>query len=834
MIFGERAERQEKMERFQVYGMSCAACSAAVERAVRSVPGVESVTVSLLLGTMQVEGTAGADEIIRAVQRAGYDAKVAGDHETPRPATGSCGVSCSVSKEADDPLADRETPALKRRLVLSLAALVVLFLIGMGHDMFGIPIPGFLEEDKIRGGAQMALALFVMVVNGAFFVKGMKGLLHLSPNMDTLVAMGAFTAWAYSVVLLFTSESTEWYFESAAMILTLITVGKMLEARAKGRTTDALRSLMKLAPKTATVRRDGEELVIPAEEVRVGDIFVVRPGESIPVDGEVTEGTSGVNESALTGESMPVTKAPGDTVHAATINGNGFLVCRATSVGEDTAYAAILRLVADSAATKAPIAKMADRVAAVFVPAVILIALATVVIRLLLGQPAGDALASGISVLVISCPCSLGLATPVAVMVGSGVGARNGILYKSAEALELAGRVQTVLLDKTGTVTTGIPQVTDLFPTGDATELLRAAAALESRSGHLLAEAILTEAKRQKIAYDEAAEDFLEVPGKGIGGTVSGAEIRVGNEGYIREAAEIPDAVLSAAAKAAEQGKTPVYAASGDRCLGCIMVADGLKEDSVQAVKRLREMGLRVVLLTGDNERTARAVGAQLGADEIFAQMLPGGKSDVVSHFPYCAMVGDGINDAPALVKADLGMAIGAGTDVAIDAADVVLSGSSLSEAAEAIRLGRFTLRIIRQNLFWAFFYNILCIPLAAGVLTGLTGLTMNPMIAAAAMSLSSFCVVSNALRINLFRKEKISIVTEENAMKTVTMEISGMMCEHCEARVRRALLAVPGVTDAAVSHKENKAVVTCEDGVSTEALSKAVTEQDYEVGRIC
>ena len=855
------------MERFNVYGMSCAACSAAVERAVKGVPGVESVTVSLLLGTMQVSGTAGADEIIEAVRKAGYDAAMAGNGKSsavPSPSGMACDESCQAGMPSEsrpdnnagrdgtdgDPLADRETPALKRRLVISLGALVILFLIGMGHDMFAIPLPGFLANDKVRGGLQMALALFVMVVNGAFFVKGVKGLLHLAPNMDTLVAMGAFTAWAYSAVLLFTSDSTEWYFESAAMILTLITVGKMLEARAKGKTTDALRSLMKLAPKVATVRRGAEEIVIPADQVVVGDIFVVRPGESFPVDGEVIEGTSGVNEAALTGESMPVTKTVGDTVHAATINGNGFLVCRATSVGEDTAYAAILRLVADSAATKAPIAKMADRVAAVFVPAVILIALATVIIRLLLGQPVGEALASGISVLVISCPCSLGLATPVAVMVGSGVGARNGILYKSAEALEQAGRVETILLDKTGTVTTGVPQVTDIFAAEEAAgeagnpacaagatsaEVLRVAASLESRSGHLLSEAVLQAAKQQGIAISDNVEDFLEVPGKGIQGTLDGAAIRVGNQAFIEEvcSAGIPEAVLNASAVASEAGKTPVYVASGNRCLGCIMIADGLKEDSVQAVKRLHEMGLHVVLLTGDNEKTARAIGTQLGADEIFAQQLPGDKSEAVSLFTHCAMVGDGINDAPALVKADLGMAIGAGTDVAIDAADVVLSGSSLSEVVEAIRLGRFTLRIIRQNLFWAFFYNVLCIPLAAGVLTGLTGLTMNPMVAAAAMSLSSFCVVSNALRINLFRKEKSTVKTEENAMKTVTMEISGMMCEHCEARVRRALLSVPGVSEAIVSHKENKAVVTCSSEVSAEALSRAVTEQDYKVGQI-
>ena len=873
------------MKRYQVNGMSCAACSAAVERAVRKVPGVTECAVSLLTNSMTVEGTASAEEICAAVGKAGYEAipegkvvtknvrPVVGGNAataTPNPGGNVASVSqttCACEDGAangaateEDPLADRETPVLKRRLIISLGALIILMIIGMGHDMFRIPLPGFLENDKLRGGLQMLLALFVMGVNVAFFVKGVKGLLHLAPNMDTLVAMGAFTAWAYSVVLLLTSDSTEWYFESAAMILTLITVGKMLEARAKGKTTDALRSLMKLAPKVATVQRDGEERVIPADQVVVGDIFVVRPGESIPVDGEVTEGISGVNEAALTGESMPVTKTLGDTVHAATINGNGFLVCRATAVGEDTSYAAILRLVADSAATKAPIAKTADRVAAVFVPAVILIALATVIIRLLLGQPVGEALASGISVLVISCPCSLGLATPVAVMVGSGVGARNGILYKSAEALEQAGRVQTVLLDKTGTVTTGVPQVTDVFAADvaagtsegvseaaaetsaapkaaapKAQEVLRVASALESRSGHLLAEAILQAAANQEITVPDGVEDFLEVPGKGIQGTLDGAAIRVGNRAFVEEVCDggIAEATLSSAAAASEAGKTPVYVASGNRCLGCIMIADGLKEDSIHAVSRLREMGIRAVLLTGDNEKTAQAIGKQLGADEIFAQQLPGDKAEAVSHFPHCAMVGDGINDAPALVKADLGMAIGAGTDVAIDAADIVLSGSSLTEAVEAIRLGRFTLRVIKQNLFWAFFYNVLCIPLAAGALTGLTGLTMNPMVAAAAMSLSSFCVVSNALRINLFRKEKSITKTEENAMKTVTMEISGMMCEHCEARVRRALLSVPGVTEAIVSHTENKAVVTCSAEVSAEALSKAVTEQDYKVEQI-
>ena len=837
------------MERYRVYGMSCAACSAAVERAVKKVPGVESVTVSLLTKSMTVTGTADERAIEEAVKKAGYEAvpearaKKEGRDAEPKPeaGTGSEGAACPVYKkpvrgrDEDDPLADRETPLLKRRLFISLAGLLVLMYIGMGHDMLGLPVPGFLEDDKARGICQLLLSLFVMAVNRAFFVKGFQGAVHLSPNMDTLVAMGSFTAWAYSTVVLFTSDSTEWYFESAAMILTLITVGKMLEARAKGKTTDALRSLLKLAPKEALVRRNGVEIVIPAEEVLTGDIFLVRPGDSIPVDGTVLSGTSGINESALTGESMPVTKEAGDTVHAATINGNGYLECRATSVGEDTAYAAIVRLVSDAAATKAPIAKLADRVAGVFVPAVIGIAIITFIIHMLLGHPLSQAIACAICVLVISCPCALGLATPVAVMVGNGVGARNGILFKSAEALEQAGRVEKVVLDKTGTVTTGIPTVTGMVTAEGVSEekLLKMAAALEKKSGHPLAEAILSAAEARGIENGEDAEQFAEIPGKGLSAVLGAKTVRVGNEAYIRTFTDIPEAVKEAALRESGEGRTPVYVAYGpaengeadtERLAGCIFAADEIKTDSADAVKSLKELGIRVILLSGDNERTAQAVGRKLGADEIYAGQLPGDKASVISKYAHAAMVGDGINDAPALAKADLGMAIGAGTDVAIEAADVVLTKNSLWDVVDAIRLGRRTLRIVKQNLFWAFFYNVLCIPLAAGALTGLTGLTMNPMIAAAAMSLSSFFVVSNALRINLFQRK------ERPEMKTVTMQIEGMMCGHCEARVKKCLEALPGVAGADVSHEAGTAVVTLKEDVSEEVLRKAVEDQDYKV----
>ena len=913
--------------------MSCAACSAAVERAVKKVPGVSEVTVSLLTGSMTVEGTAEAAAIEAAVKKAGYEAvteaslKAAGRaaESGSRAAESTAGMRttgaeqtagkacCDAASEAcelqigqpenieksasrgsrtagagrasdDDPLADRETPVLKRRLVISLGALLLLMYIGMGHDMLGLPIPAFLEG-RARGIAELALSLFVMAVNRAFFVKGFRGAMHLSPNMDTLVAMGSFTAWAYSVVLLFTSDSEEWYFESAAMILTLITVGKMLEARAKGKTTDALRSLLKLAPKEATVRRNGTEIVIPADEVIVGDVFLVKPGGGIPVDGVVISGTSGINESALTGESMPVVKEAGNPVHAATINGNGYLECRATSVGEDTTYAAIVRLVSDAAATKAPIAKLADRVAGVFVPAVIGIAILTFVIRILLGNPFPQAIASAISVLVISCPCALGLATPVAIMVGNGVGARNGILFKSAEALEQAGRIRNIILDKTGTVTTGVPVVTGIVtargPVNTTTEaagipanalegeaggspadagilpsavteneLLAMSAALEKKSGHPLAEAILKAAGERGISVSNEADVFAETPGKGLSGRIDGRMVYVGNEAYIRALADIPEALAEAAVKASGEGNTPIFVAAEQTaeglrkaaetaggaavepaaditrpvCLGCIFAADEMKKDSAKAVQCLKEMGIRVILLSGDNARTAEAVGKRLGADEIFAEQLPSDKASVLERYEHAAMVGDGINDAPALAKADLGMAIGAGTEVAIDAADVVLTGNSLWDAVDAIRLGRRTLRTVKQNLFWAFFYNVLCIPLAAGVLTGLTGLTMNPMIAAAAMSLSSFFVVSNALRIRMFRRK------ERETMKTVTMKIEGMMCEHCQARVKRCLEAVSGVEGAEVSHKAGTAVVTLTDDVNPDILKKAVEDQDYKV----
>lgn len=842
------------MDRYKVNGMSCAACSAAVERAVKKVPGVESVTVSLLLGTMTVEGTASADEIVKAVSRAGYEAIPGGEakggascdcsdgtHKQGAACpTGACAVAAKQTGSADkaktgapdktdDPLADRETPVLKRRLILSLCGLVVLMYVGMGHDMLSLPIPGFLKDRMARGIFEMVLALVIMAVNRAFFIKGFKGAVHLAPNMDTLVAMGSFIAWAYSVYVLFGTDGMDWYFESAAMIVTLITVGKMLEARAKGKTTDALRSLMQLAPKEATVRRDGTEMTIPADEVVVGDIFLVRPGDSVPVDGVVISGTTGINESALTGESMPVTKEAGDPVHAATVNGKGYIECRATSVGEDTNYAAIVRLVSDAAATKAPIAKLADRVAAVFVPSVIGIAILTFVIRMIIGNPLSQAIESAISVLVISCPCALGLATPVAVMVGNGVGARNGILFKSAEAIEQAGRVRVVILDKTGTATTGIPAVTGIVTADGVTEeeVLTVAAALEQKSGHPLAEAVLNEAKKRGITVRDEASGFEETPGKGLSGKLNGRAVTVGNEAFIRAMFTIPESILEAAAKAAEEGCTPIYAAADAKLLGCIFAADELKADSAEAVKDLQALGIRVILLSGDNKRTAEAVGRKLGADEIYAEQLPGDKSDVVRRYKNTAMVGDGINDAPALASADLGMAIGAGTDVAVESAGVVLTGSSLTDVTNAVRLGRLTLRIIKQNLFWAFFYNVLCIPLAAGALTGLTGLTMSPMVAAAAMSLSSFFVVSNALRINLFQGK------EKNVMKTVTMEIEGMMCGHCEARVKKVLEALPEVAFAEVSFEKGTAVLTLSKEVSEDVLKRTVEEQDYKVKKI-
>ena len=857
------------MRRYKVNGMSCAACSAAVERAVKKVPGVESVAVSLLLGSMTVEGTAPADEIVKAVSRAGYEAIPGGEANgaaslmkanvteengvpsgtegTACPA-GTCSPTGHKAGAADghkagaagrtkpdeaDIFTDRETPKLKRRLLISLCGLVVLMYVGMGHDMLGLPIPGFLEGRLARGVFEMVLALLIMAVNRAFFIKGFKGAVHLAPNMDTLVAMGSFIAWAYSVYVLFATDDMDWYFESAAMIVTLITVGKMLEARAKGKTTDALKSLMRLAPKEATVRRNGVELTIPADEVVVGDIFLVKPGDSVPVDGVVLSGTTGINESALTGESMPVTKEAGDAVHAATINGKGYIECRATSVGEDTGYAAIVRLVSDASATKAPIAKLADRVAAVFVPAVIAIAILTFVIHMLMGHPVSQAIESAISVLVISCPCALGLATPVAVMVGNGVGARNGILFKSAEAIEQAGRVRVVILDKTGTATTGVPAVTGIVTAEGVSqeEVLSAAAVLEQKSGHPLAEAILNEAGKRGLTVDEEATDFEETPGKGLFGRLSGRALYVGNEAFIRTFATIPDGISQACAAAAEEGCTPVYVAEvkedTPRLLGCILAADELKADSAEAVKDLQALGIRVILLSGDNKRTAEAVGKKLGADEIYAEQLPGDKADVVKRYEHAAMVGDGINDAPALASADLGMAIGAGTDVAVESAGVVLTGSSLTDVTNAVRLGRLTLRIIKQNLFWAFFYNVLCIPLAAGALTGLTGLTMSPMIAAAAMSLSSFFVVSNALRINMFQGK------EKQEMKTVTMEIEGMMCGHCEARVKKVLEALPEVAFAEVSFEKGTAVLTLSKEVSEEVLRRTVEEQDYKVKKI-
>lgn len=844
------------MQRFRVKGMHCSACVGAVEKAVRGVSGVSSCSVSLLTETMNVTGEASDENIITAVRRAGYEAfplQSPGTETAGSNRAETVGASENRSVPAKNGTRDNETGKLLRRLLLSLAGLAVLFFVGMGHELFHWPLPTGLRNRRARGIAEMILALFVMAENRAFFIRGIKGVRNLSPNMDTLVAMGAGVSWLYSVYVLARTERTDWFFESAAMIVTLITVGKLLEARAKGKTTDALRSLLELAPREANVRRGGEERRIPADELAVGDEIVIRPGESIPADAIVTEGRSGVNEASLTGESMPVTKKPGSTVHAATINGNGFLVCRVTSVGEDTAYAEIVRLVSDSAATKAPIAKLADRVANVFVPGVIAIAALTVTVHLLLGHSVAEALKNGISVLVISCPCALGLATPVAIMVGSGVGAKNGILFKSAEALEQAGRVRNVLLDKTGTVTTGIPAVTKLLPAeGMSGEiLLRTAATAERRSGHLLAQAVVAEAKRRGFSDDGPVKDFEEYPGEGLRADADGKAVRVGKEEFILKYAPVPEELHRQAARAAGEGQSPVFVAEDARCLGCILIADELKADSIRAVRKMKELGLHVVLLTGDADGTAQAIGKRLGADEIYSRCLPADKSDIVSRYPESVMVGDGINDAPALVRAELGAALGAGTGVAIDAAGVVLTGNSLTDVTDMLRLGRRTLRIIRQNLFWAFFYNVLCIPLAAGLFRGITGWTMNPMAAAAAMSLSSLFVVSNALRINRFRKddtperdgatgvpetaEQSEETTEKgtNEMKTVTMEIEGMMCMHCVARVKKCLEAVSGVTEAQVDLEQGKAVIFCENAVENDVLKDTVEAQDYVVRKI-
>ncbi|MBR4544964.1 MAG: heavy metal translocating P-type ATPase [Oscillibacter sp.] len=831
------------MEQYNITGMSCAACSARVEKAVSGVPGVTGVSVSLLTNAMGVEGTASPAAIIAAVEKAGYGASRKGDTK-----------SASISQE-EAALEDRETPRLIRRLCWSLGFLLALMYVSMGHHMWGWPLPAFYDGNHVAVGlTELLLAVVVMVINQKFFVSGFRSLSHGAPNMDTLVSMGSGAAFAYSTFALFAMTAAqvrgdaaaveqwgmEFYFESAAMILTLITVGKTLEARSKGRTTDALKSLMNLAPQTAVVVRDGAETEIPVEQVQPGDIFAVRPGEHIPVDGVVIDGGGAVDEAALTGESVPVDKVPGDTVSAATVNRSGFLKCRATRVGENTTLSQIIHMVSDAAATKAPVARIADKISGIFVPVVIAIALITALAWLLLGRDAGFALARGISVLVISCPCALGLATPVAIMVGNGVGAKNGVLFKTAAALESAGRVEIVALDKTGTITEGEPRVTDVLPPEgvDESELLRLAAALERHSEHPLSKAVLQAAKDRNLDIPEVA-DFRAVPGKGLAATLDGVTLRGGNADFVTGV----DAALKSRAEALSgDGKTPLYFSRDGRGIGVIAVADVLKADSPQAVRELQNMGLRVVMLTGDNPRTAAAIGRQAGVDEVIAGVLPDGKEQAVRRLQEhgrVAMVGDGINDAPALTRADTGIAIGAGTDVAIDAADVVLMKNSLLDVPAAIRLSRATLRNIHENLFWAFFYNAVGIPLAAGALVPF-GLTLHPMFGAAAMSLSSFCVVSNALRLNLFRlydsrhdKRRAAPETEikeEESVMEKTLNIEGMMCEHCEARVKKALEALPEVERAAVSHESGTAVVTLSAPVDDAALKQAVEAQDYKV----
>ena len=847
------------MEQYTVTGMSCAACSARVEKAVKAVPGVTSCLVSLLTNSMGVEGTASASAIVKAVQEAGYGA-------SPKAA------AAETSSAELDALADHETPRLKKRLIASLVFLAVLMYFSMGHMMWGWPLPHWFDGNHVAMGlVQLLLAGIVMVINQKFFISGFKGLLHRAPNMDTLVALGSSASFLWSTYALFAMTRAqvdgndalvmhymmELYFESAAMILTLITVGKMLEARSKGKTTDALKSLMKLAPKTATLLRDGAEVTVPIEQVQKGDIFVVRPGENIPVDGIVLEGTSAVNESALTGESIPVDKAAGDKVSAATTNQSGFLQCRATRVGEDTTLAQIIRMVSDAAATKAPIAKIADTVSGFFVPAVITIAVVTTIVWLLLGRELGYALARGISVLVISCPCALGLATPVAIMVGNGLGAKNGILFKTAASLEAAGRTQIVALDKTGTITSGEPKVTDILPAEGVseTELLTLAAALERKSEHPLAKAVLACTDAQKLTAPEVS-GFAALPGNGLAAKLDDVEIFGGNASFIGTKVTVPAQLQEKAAALSAQGKTPLFFGGAGRLLGIIAVADTIKEDSPRAIRELQAMGIRVVMLTGDNQRTADAIGRQAGVDEVIAGVLPDGKEAVIRQLQASgkvAMVGDGINDAPALTRADTGIAIGAGTDVAIDAADVVLMNSKLSDVPAAIRLSRAALRNIHENLFWAFIYNIIGIPLAAGVFIPF-GLTLNPMFGAAAMSLSSFCVVSNALRLNLFdvhstkhdraAKNAASLpavsaqpaavvnkesTKEDTAMKK-TLKVEGMMCGHCEARVKKALEALPEVDEAVVSHEAGTAIVTLNAEVADDVLKKAVEDQDYPV----
>ena len=848
------------MEQYNVTGMSCAACSARVEKAVSKVDGVTSCSVSLLTNSMGVEGSAPAAEIIRAVEEAGYGASLKGG--TSGAQTGA-GASSAVS-EQEDMLRDRETPLLKKRLAASLVFLVILMYFSMGHMMWGWPVPAFFAENHVAMGIlQLLLTAIVMVINQKFFISGFRGLIHRSPNMDTLVALGSSAAFGYSVAALFAMTDAqmrgdhqavmgymhEFYFESAAMILALITVGKMLEARSKGKTTDALKSLMKLAPKTAVILSEGEEKEIPVEQVKKGDIFVVRPGENIPVDGVIIQGSSAVNESALTGESIPVDKETGDQVSAATINQSGFIKCEATRVGEDTTLSQIIQMVSDAAATKAPIAKVADKVSGVFVPAVIAIAIVTIIVWLLAGQTIGFALARGISVLVISCPCALGLATPVAIMVGNGMGAKNGILFKNAVSLEETGRTQIVVLDKTGTITSGEPTVTDILPaegySGD--ELMDLAAALEAKSEHPLARAIIKAAADSGRQTAEVSQ-FKALPGNGLSAVLNGKELYGGNHKFISNITEVPAGMARQAEELAASGKTPLFFAAGGDLIGIIAVADVIKDDSYEAVREMRNMGIRVVMLTGDNERTARAIGKEAGVDQVIAGVMPEGKESVIRQLKEkgkVAMVGDGINDAPALTRADIGIAIGAGTDVAIDAADIVLMKSSLLDVPAAIRLSRATLRNIHENLFWAFIYNVIGIPLAAGVFISLVGWQLNPMFGAAAMSLSSFCVVSNALRLNWFKmydpksdhkiKNKLKESDWEKEKETMnkTMKIEGMMCAHCEAAVKKALEELPQVEQAEVSHEKGTAVVTLSADIADEKLKKAVEDKDYKVTEI-
>ena len=847
------------MEQYQVTGMSCAACSARVEKAVSHVPGVTSCSVSLLTNSMGVEGSASPQDIIKAVEEAGYGASLKGADSQQ-----------SSASQAAEALADHETPILKKRLIASVGFLLVLMYFSMGHMMWGWPVPQWFEHNHVAMGLlQLLLAGIIMVINQKFFISGFKSLWHRSPNMDTLVALGSMASFVWSVYVLFAMTGAQvsgdmaavenymmdFYFESAAMILTLITVGKMLEARSKGKTTDALKSLMKLAPKTAVVIRSGQETTIPVEQVHKGDIFVVRPGENIPVDGVVLEGTSAVNESALTGESIPVDKAAGDMVSAATVNQSGFIRCEASRVGEDTTLSQIIKMVSDAAATKAPIAKIADRVSGIFVPAVITIAVITTIVWLLTGQTFGYALARGISVLVISCPCALGLATPVAIMVGNGMGAKNGILFKTAVSLEETGKVQIVALDKTGTITSGQPEVTDILPAEGFSEeqLLTLAFSLEQKSEHPLAKAVLKKAEERKLhAYE--ISDFQALPGNGLSGIMNSQTLMGGSMKFISSRVSVPDSLKQQAEHLAEQGKTPLLFASDNKLAGIIAVADVIKEDSPQAVKEFQNMGIRVVMLTGDNEKTARAIGKQAGVDEVIAGVLPDGKESVIRSLKEqgkVAMVGDGINDAPALTRADIGIAIGAGTDIAIDAADIVLMKSRLSDVPAAIRLSRATLRNIHENLFWAFFYNVIGIPLAAGVWIPIFGWTLNPMFGAAAMSLSSFCVVTNALRLNLFKihdasrdkkiKQAVSILPEKDynesnkekettSMVKITVNVEGMMCPHCEPHVNEAIKAAFQAEDVVSSHEKKTTVFTSPEHVDEDKIREVIKNAGYEV----